>query len=235
MYKVISKKDYWAAMDCCPKLNQALGLKHIQDTVVLHQMLDAAGKCICEAGGGNSRVLEWLRGRNECWNVDAMEGVGNGPKQLVASADIRHVKGYFGKYDSSLPVNYFDFVFSVSVVEHVEKEELYDFMADCVRVLKPGGLMLHAIDVYLPDYNDEKGTPLFMDRVQLYRDTITSLGDSIAWIEPPEVQAPLYSSARYASNPDQTLYQWNKSFPQLVDVRARCQSCSLLLGVRKTK
>ncbi|MBI5472053.1 MAG: methyltransferase domain-containing protein [Ignavibacteriae bacterium] len=45
------------------------------------------------------------------------------------------------------PDNHFNLIFSSSVLEHVTKEDVPAFMKDCYRVLKPGGLCIHLVDL----------------------------------------------------------------------------------------
>ncbi len=56
--------------------------------------------------------------------------------------------GYLGSFDSKLPSDYFDMVFSVSVIEHVPLVEYEAFFADMHRILKPGGVHIHSYDVW---------------------------------------------------------------------------------------
>ena len=52
--------------------------------------------------------------------------------------------------ESSLPSNYFDVVYSLSVLEHVPKKMTAKVWKHMDQVLKPGGEMLHAIDLRFP-------------------------------------------------------------------------------------
>ncbi len=48
----------------------------------------------------------------------------------------------------NLPDNYFDLVYSISVIEHAPHEKLKSFFEESVRVTKPGGIISHSYDVY---------------------------------------------------------------------------------------
>jgi SAM-dependent methyltransferase len=50
---------------------------------------------------------------------------------------------------SSLPEQYFDCIYSASTLEHVPKEYLASVWRHMDRLLKPGGCMLHAVDLGL--------------------------------------------------------------------------------------
>lgn len=130
------------------------GLKRYQDLLIysfLKRHIPQGSK-ILEVGGGNSRVLRKAINSFECWNVDAYEGVGNGPKSVPDLPGVL-VKDYMGNFNEKLPCNYFDFVFSISSLEHTGKDEKYHqrIVDDINRVLKPDGLSFHALDIVLRD------------------------------------------------------------------------------------
>jgi len=125
-------------------------LKAYQDglcNAFIDQMLSTQSK-ILEIGGGESRVLPLYGNVHECWNLDKFEGVGNGPR-TVPIADYRTVFDYIGAFNRDLPDNYFDFVFSISALEHVEEDidNFRNIVEDINRILKPGGHSLHLFDI----------------------------------------------------------------------------------------
>ena len=113
-------------------------LKNYQDLLVFTFIKDhiASGSRILDVGGGHSRILNHLANTHDCWNIDKFEGMGNGPKAG-------------GNFNPELPDNSFDFVFSISALEHTpEDQESFDnIVKDINRVLKPGGYSLHLFDV----------------------------------------------------------------------------------------
>lgn len=126
-------------------------LKPYQDLLVLSFIRDNVppGSRLLEIGGGNSRVLAHLAGTYECWNIDKFEGVGNGPLE-AREAGYRIVRDYIGNASPELPDGYFDLVFSISTLEHVPDEDtahLDAVLQDMDRVLRPGGLSLHCLDI----------------------------------------------------------------------------------------
>lgn len=127
-------------------------LKRYQDLLALTFITSniPQGAKILEVGGGHSRVLAHLAGRYECWNVDKFEGMGNGPKALPKSG-YRVIQDYLGSNNPELPDNYFDLVFSISVLEHTPKDEhlFQNIIYDIHRVLKNDGSSFHLIDVVL--------------------------------------------------------------------------------------
>ena len=131
----------------------AADLKFYQDTLVYNfitQNLPPGAKLL-EIGGGNSRIIEALKSDYECWNIDKLEGQGNGPTQIKNSNGYRLVLDYIGNFNFQLPNNYFDCVFSISTLEHLpEDEQKFKNVCDDInRVLKPNGLSLHCIDIVI--------------------------------------------------------------------------------------
>jgi ubiquinone/menaquinone biosynthesis C-methylase UbiE len=111
------------------------------------------GSKILDIGGGDSRILRYFKDDHECWNIDKLEGVGNGPTDIDTTA-FRLVHDYMGNFNDELPDNYFDLVFSISTLEHVpqnDPETYNNILGDISRVLKPGGYSVHCIDVILQD------------------------------------------------------------------------------------
>ncbi len=131
--------------DCDLKIYQDLltfsFIKHNYDKPI--RMLDV--------GGGTSRILEYFKDTHECWNIDKLEGVGNGPLgEEVVVDGIRLIYDYMGNFNPELPDDYFDLVFSISTLEHVpidDTETYANILKDINRVLKKGGRSLHTIDV----------------------------------------------------------------------------------------
>ena len=107
------------------------------------------GSRILDVGGGDSRILKHLASTYECWNIDKLEGLGNGPRN-IGNVPYKLVHDYMGNFNTELPDNYFDFVFSISVLEHLQpqEDEVFDnVINDINRVLRPNAFSLHLIDV----------------------------------------------------------------------------------------
>lgn len=111
------------------------------------------GSKILDIGGGDSRILKHFKSKYECWNIDKLEGVGNGPTDIDTTG-FRLVHDYMGNFNEELPENYFDLVFSISTLEHVPPEDEVihaNILKDIQRVLKSGGYSMHCIDVVWKD------------------------------------------------------------------------------------
>lgn len=156
-------------------------LKVYQDLLVLRFIRDnvPAGSRILDVGGGISRILAHLAKTYECWNIDKLEGVGNGPRALK-DPPYRLVRDYMGNFNQELPDNYFDLVFSISALEHVPQQEeslFKNIVSDINRVLKPGGLSLHLFDIVLKQNSfwTNKFTDYIFRNVDTINKSITSV------------------------------------------------------------
>lgn len=224
MYDIITKEDYFSWLDQGFGDKKNPSLKNIQDAFILSILSKVRNKRIAEVGGGQSRVLEQLARNNECWNIDKLEGRGLGPRKYKTSAKVKLVRTYLGDFCSELPDDYFDYVFSISVLEHLSNEQLSPCFLDMSRILKPGGLCLHAIDVYLGDGH----TPLHNSRIDLYLQASLEEETGLKFIEHPVINCDTIFRCHYASNSDITLYVWNKIAPgPMVSTRNNNQSVSI--------
>src|SRR5262249_34173019 len=129
-----------------------------------------------------------------------------------------------GEHSTLLESSSLDIVFSVSVVEHVP--DLGPFFEDGLRILKPGGLWLHAIDCYVED----KPTDYWNGRFEAYRN----------WLKHPQLEpvgpifeGPLKFTCDMATNPDDVMHSWGKISPSLIELRKRAQSVSIILAARR--
>jgi hypothetical protein len=128
-------------------------LKEYQDLLVfafIEQFVPPGSK-ILDVGGGDSRILRHFGKSRECWNLDRLEGVGNGLQEIEAGP-FKLVRDYLGNFNAELPEKFFDFVFSLSALEHVPEDDPGLFptlLADLNRVTKRGAYSLHLFDVTL--------------------------------------------------------------------------------------
>lgn len=108
------------------------------------------GARILEVGGGDSRVLKYFSKDYECWNADKCEGLGNGPIKFT-SPHYRIVYDYVGSFNPELPDHHFDFVFSISALEHTPEDAniRVNVLKDINRILKPGRPTFHCFDAIL--------------------------------------------------------------------------------------
>lgn len=232
MFSIITKAEYfeWVDAKYCSLDRQEL--KNVQDGFALSRLATLKDKRILEAGGGQSRVLPRLDSSCELWNADRLEGDGNGPMSVIEDPRIKLVRCFVGEFNRDLPDAHFDAIFSVSVVEHIPAEALAAFVDDSIRILKVGGVAVHAVDLAIGDA-DMQDRAQFKNqnaRIQMYRDAVDSRAEELAWIEPPQLEMPAIASATYAVNSNNTLYRWAKKFPDRRKHREISQSVSLKWG-----
>jgi hypothetical protein len=120
MFSVTTKKDYWRWIGDGVASPKDHNLKEIQDAYVLSLLKQVQGKRILEAGGGISRTARLLAQKNEMWLIDGCEEKDGGPAKPPELPGVKIVVGYMGEFLKDLPDAYFDYVFSVSVVEHMK-------------------------------------------------------------------------------------------------------------------
>jgi len=232
MFDFIRKPEIWRAMDAgwhkelAGKLS--FQLKTMQDMAIYGYLKHMTGKKIAEIGGGESRILPMLKDHNKCFNIEPFEGADNGPESEIFIDKVQNIRTMVGTFDSALDDGSFDVLFSISVVEHVADGDFQSFFEDCVRILKPGGVMYHAIDMYV----SENPTDFWANRYEMYRDAVSKHPK----VEPiSEVfQGPLAFTTDIASNPDQIMHGWKTISPTLNDLRQIAQSVSLKIGIKRT-
>ena len=105
-------------------------LKVYQDLFVYTFILEniPKGAKILELGGGDSRIIDCLKDDYEFWNLDKIEGQGHGPKRAAKAQGFKLVRDYIGNFSTELPEQYFDFVYSISAMEHFSTEKVSLFI-----------------------------------------------------------------------------------------------------------
>ncbi len=223
MFDIINKAELFDWWDKGYADKVKWDLKAIQDAWAWSVLKDSAHRRIGEVGGGVPRILTQLAERNTCVNIDKLEGVGQGPTEAAPIEGITTIEAYLGDFDPRLEDNSFDVLFSLSVLEHVEDDDFNRCFADMARILKPGGMMLHAIDVYLDlDRNERE-----RHRFELYLSAAEAAGTNLRWLEPPAVDENTLFKTTYAHNSAQQLANWNRLAPSIRDVRERTMNCSI--------
>lgn len=172
-------------------------LKDYQNLFVLdliRSRLPKGGR-ILEVGGGSCvmmrSLLKNLPGKYECWNLDPLDGTGNGPvskshakptdKPMGAISGVTTVEDRIGAFSEALKDNYFDFIFSVSVFEHIPLADWPTCFRDIKRLLKQGGLTAHSIDLHPLDGQTA------LDRLVMLRIAQTGALSPIDWSAAPTI------------------------------------------------
>lgn len=235
VFDIIRKSQYWAALDDQAvfrklggfSLTALDGLKHIQDAWTLARLLPERNRKILEIGGGASRVLPALDASNERWNLDEFQGAGNGVVEVPDMPDVRLVRRKLGDFPAELPDDYFDVAFSISVIEHIPGKELDAFLADHARVLAPGGIAVHTVDLYIGDEPD----PAVARRLDAYLELPRKHGLDL--VDRPGFHGAPAFRCDMASNSDWGMWRWNKAVPHMADTRRTHQSVSLAMVLKK--
>jgi SAM-dependent methyltransferase len=227
VFSITTKKSYWNWIENQIAAPREHSLKDIQDAFILSILKDVKGKRILEVGGGTSRVAQLLAQNNDVWLIDGFEGKDGGPAAIPKLRNVKIVVGYMGQYLKELPDAYFDFVFSISVIEHVVAARYPDCFKDIARVLARGGQTIHAVDLYLYDDANESTHAISQQtRLGIYLDTPDIVGGALKWKAPPEITQELSASAKFAFNSMSTLLGWNRIVPSLKEVRTVALSCN---------
>lgn len=139
-----------------------LGIKGFDYGWVVASREWKAGEKILDVGGAYSRLPLFLQKTYGCetWVVDDFAaGTGEGfwarnrsPQEYIDNhPEVHYVFEYVGdESKSSLPLGSFDVVYSASVMEHVPGPLTPAVWKHMERLLKPGGELIHAIDVPYP-------------------------------------------------------------------------------------
>lgn len=250
MFQFVTKEEYWDVVDSgilenigtkrnrgwglksfgdaiLGKNNRPWSLKSIQDAIAFKHLHKYSNLNIAEIGGGDSRVLPALVNKNLCFNIDEFKGVGQGPEKLVQLKGVTNVLASVGDFSDSIDDGQFDVIFSISVVEHIPKNKIDDFFCDCYRILKPSGIMIHLIDVYLEDANGDNSNAY--NRISSYKSYFHD--NFFHPVSEPIIKTDndVCFSTSFISNPDNILEQWNRLIPQLKKKREVSQSCALTM------
>ena len=120
------------------------------------------GEKVLDVGAGFSKLPMHIALVHECevWAVDDFgrsEGSGfwergRSPEELIeGSPEVKYVLERLGEPErSSLPTSYFDCIYSASALEHVPTELAQNVWIHMDELLRPGGEMLHTVDIALP-------------------------------------------------------------------------------------
>jgi len=114
-------------------------------------------KRVLEVGhGGGTYIYQLYKDNNEIefWGLDdevkdrsvSVEELKN---VRIWNPHVKFVSGLLGANSKELPENYFDLVYSVSVMEHIPHESLRSVFEDTYRILRPGGIVSHSYDIYI--------------------------------------------------------------------------------------
>ena len=112
------------------------------------------GKALEIGAGWNRHFDDHFGSSIEYWMIDDASDIGwdkesreKFESSMRKRKNTHFVQGQLGDFLPGLPDGYFDLVFSISVNEHVPPKSKNRFYKDMSRVLKPGGIIAHSIDI----------------------------------------------------------------------------------------
>ncbi|MEO8210045.1 MAG: methyltransferase domain-containing protein, partial [bacterium] len=103
---------------------------------------------ILEIGGNYPILTEKIKNEYECWILKNLADQTGNKDIDPGTAKIKFIYDEIGNFNSELPDNYFDFVFSVShfrLEGSIDKIKSKNILKDINRILKTGGYSLHCI------------------------------------------------------------------------------------------
>lgn len=229
MFDFLRKKDLWDALDAGYlediKANKiSYQLKIAQDLAIYDMLKGVEKKIVGEIGGGDSRILGKLSGNNKCYNIDKFEGCANGPVSEVNIEDVENINAFIGNSHNVIEGDFFDVIFSISVVEHVLTEDLDSFFEDSIRILKPGGMFIHAIDMYL----EENPPHSVRCRYEEYKNWLVNRKNIFPVNE--IFNGDLAFTTDMVSNPDNIMYSWGAIAPNMTKYRKTSQNVSVIVA-----
>ena len=152
----LGKTDHWweiakrhPILSNHPNTLKPLGYAHIVNLIESFKP-----KTVLEVGhGAMSFIFKIFADKVEMWGLDdVIEDSSVSAEDLenvrLWNPQVKFVAGLLGNNVKDLPDNYFDLVYSVSVIEHIPHNVLPAVFEDTFRILKPGGIVSHSYDVY---------------------------------------------------------------------------------------
>jgi SAM-dependent methyltransferase len=164
-------EDFCDSADNLPQICHLDGdLKNVQRPWAFKAILAKVppGGKLLEIGGGVPLVAGLLAELGyDVTVVDPYEGAGNGPTEYQnyrqQFPNVNLVKDLFGVNLQGFEPDYFDGIYSISVLEHIPFEGIQDVFAGIRIFLRPGGFSIHCIDNVIQG----KGTQYHEDMVKL--------------------------------------------------------------------
>jgi SAM-dependent methyltransferase len=129
---------------------QSWGLKQMGNLFCVDKIIQTKANQILELGAGFNLYFDrrfgkeceyWMADKSGFYEDDVFEVA------LKRRTNTYYIDTFLGEFSKDLPENYFDLVFSVSVLEHVALEDIGKVCDDMARIVRPGGFIAHSIDV----------------------------------------------------------------------------------------
>jgi SAM-dependent methyltransferase len=228
MLKFLTKKELWDSRDMgfVPRNPTVYHLKYAQDVAAMRYIGVGSNRVIGEIGADHSRVLPDLSLMgDDVYGIDVYDrSIGGGKTARPTDSAYKIFDCLVGENSSGvIPDHFFDITFSISVLEHVHN--IPKFFEDNIRIMKPGGLILHMIDIYIDDRGIAFQPTLARECINFFkRDEVVPLEENVLEF------SDFRFSTRFATNGDDMMYQWNRQVPSLKTIREESAVCCLMLG-----
>jgi SAM-dependent methyltransferase len=93
---------------------------------------------VLEIGCGIGRILKYIQAK-ERWGLDISQGMLEWAAIYLAEQEGIHLVKTNGFDFAGVPSDYFDLVYSLLVLQHINKRAGFNYMQETCRVLQPGG------------------------------------------------------------------------------------------------
>ena len=125
------------------------GLKQFGTLFCYDTILESGAKSVLEAGAGMNLFFDHnLDSDIDYWVADKSGFYGDEFNAFLSRRKrTSYVESLLGDFDPLLEKEKFDLIFSISVLEHTNDENLGSAFADMARILKSGGSIVHTIDL----------------------------------------------------------------------------------------
>lgn len=155
-------RDFSDSADNLPMLTSARDLKDVQRPWVLKAIIGSIpiGAELLEIGAGTPQVADLLAQIGyHVTVIDPYDGTANGPNEFERLKKtfprIRFLRGKFPEILSSIGHERFDCIYSISVLEHIDPQEIEKFTAAIHAFSKSNSaITVHAIDHVLSGKGD---------------------------------------------------------------------------------
>jgi SAM-dependent methyltransferase len=184
-------------------------LKTFQDIMAtayaVHATRELDAAWIADVGGDQSRLVQMLKAADpdkyHCAVIDTWDtSIGLGTVTRPDLPGVELIECLLGGERSRELIDdgSFDFVTSISVLEHVPNEAVAGFFADSLRICRPGGKIVHLADLHISDRRRS-------GRGQVYVDALESVCGELP-VKPDDWRF----RSKYVSNPDNIMFRWGE-------------------------
>lgn len=138
------------------------GIKGHNRPFILKNCKFEKGMKVVEVGGAYSDLPQYIAQTYGCevhviddFGVESGEPLwsrwGGRDELMQKNPDVKYIFERVGNVNNhNIPLDYYDVIFSVSTIEHIPHEAMFDVFTHMGKMLKKGGIMVHCIDMQIP-------------------------------------------------------------------------------------